>query len=103
MGRYEDYLEMHGNDRYDDEDKENIRSCAVCGVDGVKLYDFDGECLCEQCLLEKYYHGDAIDFPTEICCDRCGEPIDNEVYCVQGKDGECEFYDEECLLNMIDD
>ena len=103
MGRYEDYLEMHGNDRWGDEDEGERESCETCGTDYEKLYHFDGETLCEQCLREKYYYGDAIDYPTLIYCDHCGEFIEGEIYCIPGKDGKDEFYDKECLLNIADE
>ena len=95
---------MHGNDRYDDDDEEQeIKKCDICGVDGVKLFNFEGECLCEDCLLEKYYNCNANDIPTIIFCDRCGEPIEHEVYCVQNGNGDCIFYDEECLLDTAEE
>ena len=104
MGRFEDYLEMHGNDRYDDEeDEQPAENCSVCGTDYGKLYHFEGECLCENCLLDKYYIGDASDYPTISFCDRCGEPIEQAIYCVQNVNGDCEYFDEECLLDTAEE
>lgn len=102
--RYEDYIELHGNEPYEFEDEEETpEKCDICGTDYGKLYHFEGECLCEDCLLEKYYQGDAHDIPTTIFCDRCGEPIEHEIYCVQDGHGNCTFYDEECLLDTAED
>ena len=101
MGRYEDYLENHGNEPFES-DEEEIEKCEVCGVDFGKLYHFEGECLCEDCLMEKYYYGDAVEFPTPICCDLCGEPIEGAVYCVPDAKGDCVFYDEECLFDLVE-
>ena len=103
MGRYEDYMEMHGNDRWEEDEEEIDRRCAVCGTDYGKLYYFEGEYLCEDCLLEKYYNCDAHEIPTIVFCERCGEPIEHEVYCVQNGNGDCVFYDEECLLDTAND
>lgn len=104
MGRYEDYMEMHGDEGWGDaEDKREIECCEVCGTDYEKLYHFKNEILCEQCLREKYYYGDAVDIPQEIYCDLCGEVILYDVYCVTDENGQSKFYDEECMRDIADE
>ena len=94
MGRYEDCF---------DYGEKTEKQCAVCGTDCIKLYYFEGEYLCEDCLLDKYYAGDASEFPTISFCERCGEPIEHDIYCVQNGNGDCILYDAECLLDTADE
>ena len=96
--RYEDYLESGDLD-----DNTVKRYCNVCGADYGKMYHFEGEDWCEDCLENNYYYCNNDDeTDEEMFCACCGEPIHGRVYNVPDGNGEDVYYCTECFFDAAE-
>ena len=95
--KMDEYKELHD---YDDNAEEQ-HFCNLCGVDYGKLYFFDGEYWCGDCLEDSYYAGEDDEFDETVYCACCGEPIGGKVFDISA-DGDVNYLCEECFFNAAE-